>query len=121
MGNKAYKARHKAKGLCVDCSEPAVPEKNKCKKHRLEDLLRTRVRHSKHKAAGLCSYCNEYALPGKSLCEKHRNQKLINNKVIGRRIRKRYIKEGRCSNCSLKLHPEMDAGYVTCCNCRARS
>jgi len=61
MGNKAYKDLHISLGLCVDCSERALPDNIRCIKHKtihnsfmvkyMRDLKKKRNREGK------CSDC----------------------------------------------------------------
>ena len=62
MGNKKYKEDHKKKGLCVDCSEPAVVGKTRCEKHfernRIYDNKRNKARKQKYKDENKCPKCS---------------------------------------------------------------
>lgn len=54
---RRYAARHRALGLCVDCSRPAEPGVAMCAYHR-QKAVRQRRRHYKlFKTTGRCGYC----------------------------------------------------------------
>lgn len=94
MGDKAYKQLHKAIGLCLDCSEPAEPGFLRCNKHGRAQTERRRRYEGRNRAA--------------------RN-------AANLEIRARFIRQGRCRSCSIKLDLDCDAGRVTCVNCRERT
>lgn len=75
MGDKAYKERHKALGLCQDCSSPAEI-KGYCLKHYWRRLVKDR----------------QYS-------EEHRQE--INERV--KRWHLKNIEQGRCSHCGVPL------------------
>jgi hypothetical protein len=45
----AYKARHKALGLCLSCSEPAIERTSYCEVHREDNRQRSRRYYESHK------------------------------------------------------------------------
>lgn len=92
MGDAEYKRKHKKLGLCVDCSEKAAPKTIRCPDHYYSHLKALRKYNAK-------------------------NKDKINQAV--RELRKKYIKEGRCTGCSAPLRFE-DKGHERCVNCRGR-
>jgi len=95
MGDRAYKQRHIAQGLCPDCSRPAVPGKTYC---------------TIHSARKIQSDRKWFANP------KNRERK----RLYSLRQREVYRKSNRCIMCSAPLG-EQDEGCVTCINCRLRA
>ena len=75
----------------------------------------TRERRAKWHKEGKCPYCGVYCWP-RYYCRKHADYE--NVRRVG--IRAKWKEEGKCSRCRLKLHPEMDKGYLTCTFCRGR-
>ena len=67
MGSKQYYKDHKAKGLCAKCPEPAEkrgPDVRPagwpylyCRKHRLEDIAKSRKLRKYRKDHNLCTRC----------------------------------------------------------------
>lgn len=61
MGGNAYKAKHKSVGLCVDCSDWALPGRIRCKKHQesLRPLMRKALRkiRARRRDEGRCTSC----------------------------------------------------------------
>jgi len=94
LGNQKYKLLHKKLGLCVDCSEPAIPFEIRCAKHNWN--LRQQ---------------------NKRWCK---NNSVKYNK-IGREQKQQYRETNRCMRCSAPLDSDADMGYVTCVNCRINS
>ena len=90
MGNNKYKRLHKAKGLCLHCSEKAMPGRLLCNKHFI---------------SGIKSDLKHYL--------KNRDYRIKQVKEL----KKEYIRDGRCSKCSAPLG-EQDAGHRQCVNCR---
>ena len=90
MGNNAYKKRHKELGLCVDCSEPAYPDMNRCLKH-----------YRIHRKGNLRRY--------------YKNSEKERQRARKKRILRKA--EGRCTKCTAPLDPDADKGRVNCCNC----
>ena len=91
MGDQAYKDKHKELGLCVDCSEPAYPNKTRCARHLINRVESSRRYYKKHK---------EYY------------QKLY------KEIKEKRLREERCYACGGPLDdPER---WVTCVNCREK-
>ena len=62
MGNKKYKDEHKKKGLCVDCSRPAIVGKIRClkctEKFRIYDNKRSKKRRETRKDENKCVTCS---------------------------------------------------------------
>ena len=127
---KAYRKRHKALGLCVVCTRPAIKGKTLCEIHRFKTSksqkknYTTEKRHARmvayadrHRMAGLCANCGRPAIPGYVNCEKHskyyRAKSLIQNPIR----RKQYAESGRCVRCSVQLE---DGEGKTCVNCSGR-
>ena len=91
MGDTKYKAAHRAAGLCLFCSKPAIPGMTLCEKHIITNRESKRKYHDADpKRDNLCA-----------LKQKHKR-----------------IKEGRCRDCSGPLSPETDDGHRCCFNCR---
>lgn len=72
--NSNYVKRHRAKGLCDKCSDPAV-EKNLCKKHLGSRRAAARKSMAKKrkawKALGFCHTCGApHRVPGTTQCGK---------------------------------------------------
>jgi len=88
-----YRNRQRERGLCLFCCNPAAPGRVRCKYHLARDYVSTRNYRRNH--------------PGH----------IVNR---NKRIRERFLVEGRCLKCSLLLNADMDAGFVTCLNCRER-
>lgn len=67
--SKAYRARQKALGLCIDCRNPAKPPYSRCQKcrRRAMDGLKRHDRHKKRRlqlrSAGLCPHCGKPCAP----------------------------------------------------------
>ncbi len=66
-----YKRRKKDLGLCLDCSEKAVPGKLKCQKHSDGDNAKAKKYQAKMRAINLCTICGkeEPYKPGVGRCE----------------------------------------------------
>lgn len=88
MGDLKYKDLHKKLHLCVDCSEPAIDGKRRCKKHLYgNNDARFKYSHS------------------------HKDKR----NALNRRLRERLKKEGRCIACGA---PRDDPDRAQCVNCR---
>lgn len=65
-------ARARARGQCVNCSEPAVPGRTRCAKHREQSRQAAAMRRQRvgqHKPApGRCRNCGAKARRGRVLC-----------------------------------------------------
>ena len=94
MGNQKYKLLHKKLGLCVDCSEQAIPFETRCAKH----SWNLKQQHNRW----------------------YKNNSIEQNR-IGREQKQQYKIDNRCASCSAPLDPDADAGYITCVNCRLNS
>jgi len=61
MGNKVYKDLHKSLGLCINCSEKALPNNVCCIKHKITHnsfmVGYMRDLKKKRKQKGLCTDC----------------------------------------------------------------
>lgn len=72
------RAKHKAQGLCTECSRPAIDGLTRCRKHQILHNADTAFRKV-YIVPDLtkCSLkaCNEPALPGKRFCERHYKEK----------------------------------------------
>ncbi len=88
MGDKAYRERHKAKGLCVFCSREAAPNHTKCELH----LKKNREYNYKY-------YRTEHF------------------RAIDRRNKLKRRKEGKCLDCGKPLDPDIESDRVVCINC----
>ena len=128
MGDKAYKEQHKKRGLCVDCSNPAMPERNLCINCARKQRARVRAYKDRKTEKGICENCLNPVVPGRKLCASC----IVKNKIdvkkwrqrhgaymieYNREMRKLYRKENKCLACGIKLG-EQDQGHVTCLNCR---
>lgn len=91
MGNQAYKRKHKAQGLCVNCSRPVIKDSTCC--------LTCRLSHQK-------GMRNHYANNRKQEIERSR-----------RKVKQRK-QNNKCIACSAPLDPDPDSDYITCINCR---
>ena len=62
MGDKKYKDEHRRKGLCVNCSRPAVVGKVLCYVHleneKVRDNKRNKKRKQKYKDENRCPSCS---------------------------------------------------------------
>ena len=65
------RAARKARGICRQCSEPAVKGRAQCERHITEGRERQRYRAS----LGLCACCSNAATPGKTRCDDCRKKK----------------------------------------------
>lgn len=86
-----FRKKRMAVGGCVDCSEPAMPGRTRCKKHLLNNYRRVK----------------RYSL---------KNPELRAYKQ--RRLRELYKLDGKCTRCAVELDMYVDAGYTKCLNCR---
>ena len=85
-------AQKKADGICVDCSQPAEPDRVRCSK---------------------CLFSNNKA--AKKYSTLHPDRYII----INRNKKQKRIMEGRCRTCGRPLDPDADAEFE-CCNCSTR-
>ena len=62
--------------------------------------------------------CPRPALPMRRRCGKHleAERNYARRRMVKLRVKRK--SEGYCTNCGLKLHPDMDKERVTCLNCR---
>jgi hypothetical protein len=88
VGNTAYRTMHKAAGLCIFCSEKAMPDSQFCLKHYYTHSLAMKKQYEKNQVER-CAY----------------------------RVRRYWqmVEEGRCVDCGIKLIEE-DTGR-RCVNC----
>lgn len=101
-------------GLCLWCSDPAMPGKRMCKKHnRIKNELQN-ARYWNHVSLGLCGYCSNPPMPGTKLCEDHK--KYISQKKKESRLRR--IVKGKCLNCGKLKEPGAKTTY--CNKCRRK-
>lgn len=118
---KLLRERYRKKvglGVCVECSNPAVPGSSVCQYHKDKFRRQREDRRSKYLDEGKCVDCgkkNDSPYPA-SLCSECR----IKRYQSQLKKRQRYIKEGPCISCGARLAPELDAGRVTCKNCRLK-
>ena len=91
---RAYRARNAAKGLCRDCSNPALPGETRCALCNSKQRWRHREWYAKNRKR-----------------QRERQQ----------RLKELYKAEGRCTKCSGVLDSEADFGYVTCITCRTKA
>lgn len=93
MGNKAYRDRHKAKGLCTCCSRKAHAHYTRCPE---------------------CQYKHNES-------QKRYYQRNKDFLVKKERIRKqKRIDSGECRSCGNVLDRGIDEGSTECQNCRER-
>ncbi len=73
-----FRSEHKALGLCVECSQPAIEGTTRCKRHtllhRIHDAMR-RVRKVPDENVCSIAACNALVVPGKRFCEYHYRKK----------------------------------------------
>jgi hypothetical protein len=92
MGDTAYKHLHKEKGMCLNCSQPALLNFDYCWRH-----LYTHHKSDK---------------------EWHRRN-AEHQKIVQLERRKRYKLENRCVSCGMPLNEESRLGFQ-CINCAQR-
>lgn len=125
MGNKAYRDRHQAMGLCTKCPKPLAPNSISlcvsCLTNKLV-LQRTAHYHEMQRAnrrrrlnKGQCPRCANPVIPGMTSC-KSCLKKYKQGKVgYNRTARAKYKSEGRCIVCGRFLEgPE----NVVCTMCK---
>lgn len=96
MGNLKYKQRHRALGLCTQCSEPALVDSTRCLKHTISHAVNA-VRWG----AGNREYRHAYNI----------------------RYKAKLRAEGRCQTCTAPLQADagdIDHGFISCFNCRRK-
>lgn len=75
MSKKQYHAQwvksQKEKGLCIRCTESAVPGRSMCEFHLEQNRKRASKKKMKRRKKGLCYDCDQPAAPGKTRCEYH--------------------------------------------------
>lgn len=108
---------HKKNGLCIQCSAIALPNRSNCEKHRKLATQYSKKTYLRRCKEGRCGLCSEKAVLGKKACKKHLELSNQYSKKHYLERKKRWLKEGRCTRCGWKLHPEFDEGNVTCNFC----
>jgi hypothetical protein len=95
MGDPAYKRRHLAQGLCVYCSEKAVPGRTLCKKHLLNHRSSSLKYKKKARKMKRCPDCNTPLHPemdeGHIYCLYHRGKSLRVPRGVANAITKQKI------------------------------
>lgn len=108
---REFERRHKELGLCVKCSNLAIPNEKLCAKCNRKHKLAIRKFTLKHIRLGLCEKCSKPAIPNHIYCvdcnEKH--------KIVSQKIRENYKANNRC-RCGAPLVDE----YKNCPNCRSK-
>ena len=89
-----YRNKHKALGLCVSCSNTALPGTTLC---------------------GLCTSKNRQG------CREYYRKKKEEHQARDKKRRDGYRRDGRCIICGRDLDPEVDGGNVTCTYCTVKS
>jgi len=74
------------------------------------------VYKQKHKRLGLCCSCSRKAVEGFNTCIIHKESARLQS--AARTVKRK--KEGRCTHCGIKLHPEMDKNRLCCTSCSSR-
>jgi 5-methylcytosine-specific restriction endonuclease McrA len=107
-GKQKFYTDHRARGLCIECSNPAEEGGSRCS----QCLERRRVREVQRKqenaANGRCRECSEVAINGHQVCLKC-YMKIVSNRHLGTRTRWREILElferqnGKCALSGLPL------------------
>lgn len=88
---REYRKRNRERGLCNDCSQPALEGTVYCHIH----TVSKRTQNKNHNARYRAKYIAKYALRYKQRKE-----------------------NGQCVRCGRILHEEFDAGRVVCLMCR---
>jgi hypothetical protein len=70
--HRERKRQRRRQGICHDCPKPSLPGKSRCQRHSEKTQLADRRRYARYRVAGLCAHCGHPALQGKSMCAKHR-------------------------------------------------
>ena len=71
---QAWRAEHKAEGICTECKQPAAPGHRYCERHRLikrQQQARAKVYAMRDTNKCLYKGCEAPLVPGKHYCEAH--------------------------------------------------
>jgi len=93
LGDLAYKKRHKAQGLCTQCSRPALKGLTECAEH---------------------LYTHHQSSLKYSLNHRKQNADRVKN------WKKEKAEKGLCKKCGQPKDPDMDGDNIICSLCIAR-
>ena len=86
---RAYYAKWRSQGRCVECKKPAIPGQCRCERHAKRNRIRQRSNRveSARDYAGICRWCDKPVVPGRKYCEDHlkKLQELAQNATNARK------------------------------------
>lgn len=115
----------KLKGLCVDCSKPAMNDSVRCESCNEKQKIKSQANRDKAKKAGLCMAClKNKPEDGYSVCAKCREDwrtyykdKIQKERERANQKRKKYKENGLCTSCGGKR----DTHRLKCKKCHEKS
>ena len=107
---KSWREKQRSSGHCRECKNAVLEGHTRCERHLIIHAYCDQVRRLERRMKGLCQKCGQPVELNFRHCKKHLQ--------YFSEYRQKRRTDGCCIKCGLLLHPDVDAGRVTCMFCR---